>query len=238
MENYSGGISNADPLSSNLSFELDSLWMNSVPSLSNISVPEVSREEILRNTVFFRITCLTYEKKFPRQEAFENVVTALKNSNCRIIYYLKGGRGNVEFYIGISSAFSKKKNRYNINDYEDMLSRAIKGNFIGSSVEKADNSVLEELTKDRVRFKTVMGVPSLNNDNRDDISFQGVERLVNVMNSGELSSSLRDQEFHLLVIWESLDIAAIKEFESQVEDLYIRLSPLSHSSIQHRLRKD
>ncbi len=232
MENNKEPCCQQDPLAAKIAGEIDNLGKNRISVLSNLSYQEISREQILRNTVFFRITCLTYEKKFPRQEAFENVVTALKNSSCRVIYYLKGGSGGVEFYIGITSAFSQDRTRYNVNDYEDMLSRAIRGNFIGSTVEKADNSVLERLADSRLRFKTVLGVPSRNNENRDDLSFQGVERLVNVMNSGELPLSIRDQEFHLLVIWESLDLAAIQEFGSQVESLYSKLSAFAHSSIQ------
>ncbi|WP_406546635.1 helicase HerA domain-containing protein [Succinimonas sp.] len=232
MENNKDPCCQQDPLAAKIAGEIDNLGKNRISVLSNLSFQEVSREQILRNTVFFRITCLTYEKKFPRQEAFENVVTALKNSCCRVIYYLRGGSGDVEFYIGITSAFSQDKARYNVNDYEDMLSRAIRGNFIGSTVEKADNSVLERLADDRLKFKTVLGVPSRNNENRDDLSFQGVERLVNVMNSGDLPLNIRDQEFHLLVIWESLDLAAIQEFGAQVESLYSKLSAFAHSSIQ------
>ena len=81
-----------------------------------------------------------------------------------------------------------------------MLVRAISGNFVGSEIEKVDNAMLDDLTDDDLVFKTVMGVPSRNNDNRDDISFQGVERLVNVMNSGRDANIAIPQNFHLLVI--------------------------------------
>ena len=50
---------------------------------------------------FFRVNCLTYEKDFPRQEAFENVVASINNVSCRLIYYLRGINGGVEFYIGV-----------------------------------------------------------------------------------------------------------------------------------------
>ena len=211
--------------------KIDNLGISQQVSIKDPGFDIVSRNDILRNTVFYRITCLTYEKKFPRQEAFENVITALRNSDCRIIYYLKGGNGHVEFYIGISSAFNNAR-QYHINDYEDMLVRAISGNFVGSEIEKVDNAMLDDLTDDDLVFKTVMGVPSRNNDNRDDISFQGVERLVNVMNSGRDANIAIPQNFHLLVIWDTLDLNDVREFGRQVEELYNILSIYSHSSMQ------
>lgn len=210
---------------------IDNLGFSQSIPVKNVCFDTVSRNDILKNTVFYRITCLTYEKKFPRQEAFENVITALRNSNCRIIYYLKGCNGHVEFYIGICSAFGNA-GQYHINDYEDMLIRAISGNFVGSEVKKVDNAVLDGLADEDLIFKTVMGVPSRNNDNRDDISFQGVERLVNVMNSGGDSKEALPQNFHLLVIWDALALNDVREFGRQVEELYNLLSVYSHSSMQ------
>ena len=208
---------------------IDNLGSAQKVPVAAVDYADISREDILKNTVFYRITCLTFEKNFPRQESFENVITDLRNSNCRILYYLRGIHGHVEFYIGISSAFNSGPGKYHINDYENMLVRAVRGNFLGSEIEKADNTIIEGLADPDLTFRTVMGVPSRNTDNRDNISFQGVERLINVMNSVRSSYA---QDFHLLVVWDALDFNAVCEFGRQVEDLYNVLSVYSHSSTQ------
>ncbi len=187
------------------------------------------REKILKNTTFFRVNCLTFEKNFPRQEAFENVINALKNSECKIIYYLRGCSGKVDFFIGISSP--EDSTRYNRRDYADMLSRVFKGNFTGSELCEADSSVTQRLASEDLTFKTVLGVPSRNTD-KEDLAFQSVDRLVNVMNAGRYGIG-SGQDFHVLVIWETVELQQIQNFGYRVENLYNQLSVYAHASAQH-----
>ena len=205
----------------------ETLGGSRLSSRQKIAYSATERDKILKNTTFFRVNCLTFEKNFPRQEAFENVINALKNSECRIIYYLRGCSGKVDFFVGISPPDGCS--RYNRRDYADMLERVFKGNFTGSEISEADSSVTQFLTED-LTFKTVLGVPSRNTD-KEDLAFQSVDRLVNVMNAGRYGAG-SGQDFHVLVIWETVDLHQIQEFGFQVENLYNRLSVYAHASAQ------
>lgn len=186
---------------------------------------------LLENSVFFRVNSLTFEKKFPRQEAFENVISTLAKENCRVIYYLKGNGASIDFYIGIAP-LNKGNEKFHINlsEYGDLLQRAFKGNFVGSDLKEVDQSAFAELQRDDVHFKTIIGVPSRNSD-KEDISFQSIDRLVNIMLSGKPSSFVSN-DFHLLVVWESVPGEDIYNYRKNVEQLYNNLSSRSHVSAQ------
>ena len=160
---------------------------------------------------FFRVNCLTYEKDFPRQEAFENVVASINNVSCRLIYYLRGINGGVEFYIGVMKA--QKEDLLNAGDYGEMLERAFKGNFFGSQLEPlkeaASQNLMQGLQTAGMQFSTLLGVPTRNSQ-KEDISFQGVDRLVNIMTSGGTGQ----QTFHMLIVWEPATTGEILQFES------------------------
>lgn len=174
---------------------------------------------------FARIHSLTYEKDFPRLEAFENIVASINNSNCKLVYYLKGGKGGVEFYIGVMATNSRDE--LNSEDYMQLLQRSFEGNFIGSKIEKLspeDNKhVIKTLLDEEMEYSAVLGVPSRNQE-KEDISFQGVDRLINIMNG---------IHFHMLVIWEAVPKRGLDRLNSQVNDIYGDLVSLSKQSIQY-----
>lgn len=179
------------------------------------------------------ITNLTYEKDFPRLEAFENVVASLNNKqNCRLIYYLHGTTKGIELYIGVAQNGNNSLN-LNIRDYRDSLERSFKGNFVGTrfyndkasdkSLEKKHTKELQEgLRAANLHYSVVLGVPSKNAD-KDALSFQGVDRLINIM-SGE--------SFHLIVIWEPIEQTQLKYFDYEVKRIYGDLAFWSKKSVQ------
>ena len=184
-----------------------------------------------RNTCrLFRVSCLTYEKDFPRQEAFENVVASINNVPCRLVYYLRGVDEGVEFYIGVVNTSGKTP--YNMGDYGNMLYRAFKGNFLGSELQEVgreeSKKLLDGLCSPEARFSALLGVPTRNSE-REDIAFQGVDRLVNIMTSGGRSLG---QRFHLLVIWESVARDTLLRFEELARDIYSQLSARAKRSHQ------
>lgn len=197
-----------------------------VAELGKVAFPRLDR-----NTCrLFRVGCLTYEKDFPRQEAFENVVASINGVPCRLIYYLRGVNEGVEFYIGVVNTGANTS--YNMGDYGDMLCRAFKGNFLGSELhevsQEAGRELLEGLCSKEARFSALLGVPTRNSE-REDIAFQGVDRLVNIMTSGGHSLG---QGFHLLVIWEAVNFSDLLHFEQAAKECYSKLSSLAKCNHQ------
>lgn len=177
----------------------------------------------------YRINCLTYEKDFPRQEAFENVVASINNVHCRLVYYLRGIDGAVEFYVGVVNM--GVDDQLNTGDYGDMLSRAFKGNFLGSQLkeltEEESRDLLDGLKKPEMEYSTLLGVPTRNSQ-REDISFQGVDRLVNIMTSGRSLG----KTFHLVVVWEPIPSETLDALENEVKLLYSLLSSEAKQNFQ------
>lgn len=186
------------------------------------------------NCRLMRVMNLTYEKDFPRLEAFENVVASINNNqNCRIVYYLRGTEKGVEFYIGIIEK-DNNKTRLSIRDYRDLLEKSFKGNFVGTHFqfdndknnnkkEKEQTNILQEKLLDKsIKYSVVLGVPS-KNEEKEEISFQGVDRLVNIMSG---------TSFHMIVIWESVHQKELKLFDEKVKKIYGDLVYWGKHSIQ------
>ena len=183
---------------------------------------EALRLPVSRSTCrLYRVNCLTYEKEFPRQEAFENVVASINNVRCRLVYYLRGVNGTVEFYMGVVNM--EQDDKLNTGDYGNMLSRAFKGNFLGSELqelgEEDSRELLEGLQKPDMEYSVLLGVPTRNSE-REDIAFQGVDRLVNIMTSGKSLG----RTFHLMVVWEPVAPEEVEAFEITVREAYNRFS--------------
>ena len=73
-----------------------------------------------------------------------------------------------------------------------------------------------------MHYSIVLGVPSRNAD-KEAISFQGVDRLVNIMSG---------LPFHMLVVWEPVPADDLKRFDAHIKDIYGELSALAKYSIQ------
>ena len=178
----------------------------------------------------YRVNCLTYEKEFPRQEAFENVVASINNVRCRLVYYLRGLNGTVEFYMGVVNM--EQDDRLNTGDYGNMLTRAFKGNFLGSALqelgEEDSRELLHGLQKPDMEYSVLLGVPTRNSE-REDIAFQGVDRLVNIMTSGKSLG----RTFHLMVVWEPVAPEEVVAFEDTVRLAYNFFSAGAKRNIQH-----
>ena len=169
---------------------------------------------------FFRIHSLTYEKDFPRLEAFENVVASINKPQCRLAYCLRGTQAGAELYMGIV-ADPDKGGKLNSVDYETMLDKAFKGNFLGSHLEECP-SIASTLQDPKLYYSTVLGIPSRNNE-KENISFQGVDRLINIMSG---------VEYHLLIVWEPMPQQSIEQFDTSVKEIYGILQRIAKQSVQ------
>lgn len=186
----------------------------------------------------FHIKSLTYEKDFPRQEAFENVIASLNRLPCRLFYYLRGVDYRVEFYVGLVLDSYNRGNALHIGDYADMLTQSFQGNFPGSKLdcvtEAQAAALLSSLQDSRMHYSALLGVPSRNKE-REDVAFQGLDRMVNVMTSSppeDDSYSYHKKNFHFIVVWEPVEEANVHKYETLLQETYKHLSLYSSTSIQ------
>ncbi len=192
--------------------------------------------EDLSNVVLFHIKEVTFEgeEKSPRREAFENVIGMIQNEGVNFIYLILGDKKGVSFYFGLV-----RESKYDgelpmpIDEMgNNLLKSAIKGNFRGSKIEEVSpeemveifdrmqtNSENKNLTR---KYANITGTPGIN-ESEDKKSFQGVDRLVDVM---------QGDNFGLCIIAKPLSKRAIKKIEDDLYYIHNRLSGFSKISYQ------
>lgn len=181
----------------------------------------------------YHIKEVTFDEDLPRKEAFENVLNALPVDGVVFIYLLIGNKDKVNFCFGIAK--DKKFKKVNDNKFTEPLSLdvdeigemilkpSLEGNFRGSVVKKLDKKQrldIKNAISNFVHVNKLEGVPSVHEDNEQ---FQGIDRLVDIMNG---------DEFCLAVMADPLSLLEISEIENQLHKIYDKLLPLSKKNIQ------
>ena len=190
--------------------------------------------EDLSNVVLYHIKEVTFEgeEKSPRREAFENVIGMIQNEGVNFIYLILGDKKGVSFYFGLV-----KESKYDgelpmpIDEMgNNLLKSAIRGNFRGSKIEEVSPEEMVEIF-DRMqtnsnnrnrKYASVIGTPGIN-ESEDKRSFQGVDRLVDVM---------QGDDFGLCILAKPLSKRAIKKIEDDLYQIYNSLSTFSKISLQ------
>ena len=192
-------------------------------------------KEDLSNVVLFHIKEVTFEgeEKSPRREAFENVIGMIQNEGVNFIYLILGNKKGVSFYFGLV-----KESKYNgelpmpIDEMgNNLLKSAIRGNFRGSKIEEVSPEEMVEIfdrmqtnsnNRNARKYASVIGTPGIN-ESEDKKSFQGVDRLVDVM---------QGDDFGLCILAKPLSKRAIKKIEDDLYQIYNSLSTFSKISLQ------
>ena len=192
-------------------------------------------KEDLSNVVLYHIKEVTFEgeEKSPRREAFENVIGMIQNEGVNFIYLILGNKKGVSFYFGLV-----KESKYNgelpmpIDEMgNNLLRSAIKGNFRGSKIEEVSPEEMVEIfdrmqtnsnNRNARKYASVIGTPGIN-ESEDKKSFQGVDRLVDVM---------QGDDFGLCILAKPLSKRAIKKIEDDLYQIYESLSTFSKISLQ------
>lgn len=190
--------------------------------------------EDLSNVVLYHIKEVTFEgeEKSPRREAFENVIGMIQNEGVNFIYLILGDKKGVSFYFGLV-----KESKYNgelpmpIDEMgNNLLKSAIRGNFRGSKIEEVSPEEMVEIfdkmntnaNNRSKKYASVIGTPGIN-ESEDKKSFQGVDRLVDVM---------QGDDFGLCILAKPLSKKAIKKIEDDLYRIYESLSTFSKISLQ------
>ena len=190
--------------------------------------------EDLGNVVLFHIKEVTFEgeEKSPRREAFENVIGMIQNEGVNFIYLILGDKKGVSFYFGLV-----RESKYDgelpmpIDEMgNNLLKSAIRGNFRGSKIEEVEpdemlkifNKMQTNSNNRNRKYASVIGTPGIN-ESEDKKSFQGVDRLVDVM---------QGDDFGLCILAKPLSKRAIKKIEDDLYQIYNSLSTFSKISLQ------
>ncbi len=186
-----------------------------------------------RDICLYRVEEITYEGKSPRREAMENILGAFRGiDGISFLYMILGDKEGVRFYLGVVRDKRDSQNSLGmeINDIgHEILERGIRGNFRGCRLEKVNEENKKQILdflKVSKRAGILEGVPGVERSNRMDmqeLDFQGMDRLIDVM-SGE--------EFGYVVIARPYTDAETREVERQLCDISDCLMSLAKLTIQ------
>ena len=172
----------------------------------------------------YRVDEITFEDKAPRKEALENVISSMNIKDVNFVYLILGNTDGVNFYYGVVADDSVDNYDLAVHDIGTMILKpSLQGNFRGSKITELNpeekKGVLERIEQLK-KMKIMEGVPGIN---KDDESFQSVDRLIDVM--------LGDT-FGLMLIAKPIALNEINDIQEKMYTLYNVLSPISKSSIQ------
>ena len=199
---------------------------------TNINIKAQLKDSIEINEVgfeFFHIQEITFQDKdeVPRREALENVLGSLRVEGVNFVYLILGDENRISFYFGLA------KNRKNIPiDVDDIAKQILKpnieGNFRGSKIQRVSKPQRKEIKETLKNYKYIAQVSGIPDVNEEAKTFQGVDRLVDIM--------LKDR-FAFMIIAEQLTLDEIENIEKELYKIYDEISPEVKKTLQTQTTK-
>ena len=209
-----------------------------IESFADIGFPPDAKKELEpTNACFFKVEQLAFDKDYPHREAFENVLASLDNSAYNFVYILSGSAAGIDLYVGIAKnaneAVQHDGETFSPSIYGKILQNAFEGNFNGSKLTPVRSEITQKIlegarlfSKDgkEINAGLLLGIPTANKkESGNEEDFQGIDRLIN---------SMLGLEWRLVVVCEPVEQKEILAVQSQVYDLYNRLSVISKLTVQ------
>ena len=161
----------------------------------------------------YRVDEITFEDKAPRKEALENVISSINIEKVNFVYIILGNKEGINFYYGIARDFmADGKASLEITEIgNQILKPSLQGNFRGSRLTSLNTNQKKKLLADLDGMKEVKileGVPGIN---KDDESFQSVDRIIDVM--------LGDR-FAMMLVAKPMSLERINLLQDKMYELY------------------
>lgn len=187
----------------------------------------------IKDFSLYHIQELTFEEKAPRREAMENILGTFRGmKGIHFLYLILGDENKVKFYFGVARDYSyDAPPDFSAMDVgRDILLPSIRGNFRGSAIaEVSENEEKAKILETLQTFSEggcLFGVPG---SDADSESFQGVDRLIDVM-AGD--------RFGFLLIARPYAEAQVDAIEAALMEASDALTPLAHYSVQRSHSKN
>ena len=169
------------------------------------------RRDTLR---LYRVEEITFEEKYPQEEALANVFASLTIPGINVVYLLVGDEMGIRIYFGVVEDRTEKLPQglsiAGIGD--DILVKSLRGNFRGSRIFPVNVQEFDGLIKrlfpqnigkmastkpqkGQPFYKTLRGVPGKNRDNEEK-HFHGIDRLIDIMLGEEFAVLLLAKPIH------------------------------------------
>lgn len=198
------------------------------------------RRDTLR---LYRVEEITFEEKYPQEEALANVFASLTIPGINVVYLLVGDEMGIRIYFGVVEDRTEKLPQglsiAGIGD--DILVKSLRGNFRGSRISSVKVQEFDWLIKrlfpqnigkmaskkpqkGQPFYKTLCGVPGKNRDNEEK-HFHGIDRLIDIMLGEEFTVLLLAKPIHG-------HADAVAKIEETLDGIYHSLAWAARSQLQ------
>lgn len=207
--------------------------------LSNLTIGEVleyktSYSDINSAVRFFKIDQIVTNKNENMRDKLSNVFHSVWSANGSILLLIKGKKDSTEIYMGIKNMlFDGSDDGINHTALlSEILENNLKANFPGTKSElirktepEGKKRDLEELLRDISNSSTVASVSDIaalqsEEENKDRVFIQGIEKLIDAMNG---------DEYTMLLIADPVSQNDLKMAKLSLENLYSSLVPYGES---------
>ena len=171
---------------------------------------------------------LVYDAQEDRLDKLSSVLSAVHSAGSAVFILLDNqpAKSSTDVYLGVRTEDSST---VNINEADNILSKAFKGNFPGLSLSKEienphSGTILEGLKDPENQcVAAITGVPSFKREGIDATSFtQGLEKLVEAMGN---------ERYTALILSEPVSREDLTVIEQGYQDLYTQLSLFNVSNL-------
>lgn len=219
-----------------LSNALEIITRDYLSRLETYEIKEPSAEDIDINIAecgkFYKLTKLVINREENFLDKLTTVVNVASSLNCSLATIIRSDGLKVDYYFGIISKRSRGQQEAKIRRREAdaaAFKGALAGNLIGSALEEIPADKIGQfrdsiLAGEGSCYSAVSGIVALRNETERKIEdyVQGIENLVD---------SLKDQEYTIVMLADSVDTTEIQVVKQGYETLHTQLSTFAHSSV-------
>lgn len=191
-------------------------------SLQNLPVSDTIR--------FFHLNRIVYDKEENNQEKLLNVYHALYTCQGSVILLLKSNQSRVDFYIG-----TKADSREQVVTCQDVLHKAIKGNFPGTEMVRMRDQEMKDMVsgvfdcQEAKMKKSIAAITSIagfreGHTMKSGDFVQGLEKLL---------ETTRGEEYSLMVLAHPVSPTQLEIVRSGYENLYSQLLPFAATDVTY-----
>lgn len=188
--------------------------------------------DIVKNTRFFHVESIAYDKNEDNMTKLSNVYTAMSSVSGSLILILDSMYDKVNFYVGIKTALENE-----IYIAHKTLEKALKGNFPGCIINNQSNANIEKIIANIFKFRdknsseehrvisSVNCISNLSKITKIDYEKEyskGIEKLID---------SMRGEVYTLVLVADLINQKQITKIRYGYEQLYTKLTPFASADI-------
>ncbi|WP_022653879.1 ATPase [Aquaspirillum serpens] len=212
-------------------------WLNNSAWLQDlVKMPQPSFEKpspLSFNSRLIRVDEINEEGHQAYRQALANVYATLDSQQAvRFLYLLCGSASGVELYFGVVSDTNGADVHEAMKNLRGALEGQLTGINFGDDVSPEKREALFGAFRSAPQQGVMFGAPTGQDDNNEEDSFQGLDRLVRALQSSHDKNTQSEGLWKLAVISQPLGRSHIRQLLDSAYELSSRLTTLVKTSIQ------